>query len=239
MKKTTAIAALAVSSALLLSACGGSDVNDVEMPEPTATEETTAEANEANEANPQDDDEYTEIPQVVPVEPINEENLLPEPQAKTVAGTEVTMNLGDVLEMREFSWFTTCPFSTQQLVLDDDGNVAEIIPSVNPRDTYVLEYDSEYLELPQYEESSREIPVDADGNIDEEAALKLSEEVAEESANTPKFTGTVITLEDSGDTPFGYAIETVKTGTTELRVAYSCESTGESFDKTWIIKINP
>lgn len=223
MKKTTAIAALAVSGALFLSACGGSDVSDVEMPEPTVAEETTK-------------TEETDGPTVV------EENLLPTNEVKDVDEENIVINVGDSLRVTVDPWFTTCEAEMYEYVTDPNTGETEVVGGYFPQESFVKEFDSAYLAPPVATggEGEDEVVFNEDGSIDLDATMKLQEETAEEvdvEALGASEQGQAVLLNGESDYPF--SLNAVKAGTTELRMAYSCEPTGDSFDKTWTVKINP
>ncbi len=224
MKKTTAIAALAVSGALLLSACGGSDVNDVEMPEPTAAEETTK-------------TEETDGPTVV------EENLLPTNEVTDVDEENIVINVGDSLRVSIDPWFPTCEAEAPEYVRDPDTGKTEIVGGYFPQESFVKEFDSAYLAEPNASvgESGEELVLNEDGSIDLEATIELQAETQEEEVDVEALgsleQGQLVFLNGESDSFFN--LIAAKSGTTELRLAYSCEPTGDSFDKTWTIKINP
>lgn len=218
MKKTTAIAALAVSGALLLSACGGSDVNDVEMPEPTAAEETTK-------------TEETDGPTVV------EENLLPTNEVTETDEDNIVITVGDTIRVAIDPWFSTCEAEVPEYVENPDTGEYEMVGGYFPQESFVKDFDSAYFTEPTQDEGE-EVVFNEDGTIDLDATLEAQEEAAEEAGETEaRDPGEVVLL--NGDSDSSFALIAEKSGPTELRVAYSCEPTGDSFDKTWTIKINP
>lgn len=215
MKKTTAIAALAVSGALLLSACGGSDVSDVEMPEPTATEETT-------------ETEDPDAPTVV------EENLLPTNEVKDVNEENIVITVGDSVRVAIESWFPTCEAEMPEYVENPETGVYESVGGYYPQESFVKEFDSAYLAEPTANEGE-EVVLNEDGTIDLDATIEAQEEAAGETESLDP--GEIVLL--NGESNNSFVLVAKNSGTTELRVAYSCEPTGDSFDKTWTIKINP
>jgi hypothetical protein len=216
MKKTTAIAALAVSGALLLSACGGSDVSDVEMPEPTATEETT-------------ETKDPDAPTVV------EENLLPTNEVKDVDEENIAINVGDSVQVAIEPWFPTCESELPEYVENPETGVVEVVGGYFPQDSFVKEFDTAYLVEPIADEGE-DVVFNEDGTVDIEGTFGDEDPVVEEAPNTSE-SGQLVLLNGESDSRF--VLNAQKAGTTDLRVAYSCEPTGDSFDKTWTIKINP
>ncbi len=222
MKKTTAIAAFAVSGALLLSACGGSDVTEVALPEST-TEETTTETEDPN------------APTVV------EENQLPEPKIEVSEDAEeVVVAVGDSLRVDIDPWFPACESIPVEYVTDPETNEVEAVGGYFPGESFVKEFDSAYLSEPEISPSD-DVVLNEDGSIDLEASLE-AKDASEDEAADAREPGETFVLHNSGDSSEmkpGFVLIADQPGTTQLRVAYSCEPTGDEFDTTWTIKINP
>ncbi len=223
MKKTVAVASLALSTSLILAACG-SDSEETPSSSPTTSEEVDGtDVVDAADVDPLAVDPDSLPDRTTPVDAEADGVVAPE----TAEDGAVKVSLADnTVQVNYAPWFLTCSDDPSATTLEELFS-----PDQSKFDTLVFEYDEAYLEIPTASAASdaSELP----GAVD-----------VDDLEDTPSTVGDVapktsIVLNDLGglESVGSQVWEPLAAGTTELRVAYSCPTSGEVFDESWTLEI--
>lgn len=236
MKKTIAVASLALSTSLILAACGSD------------SEEATSSSTETSQ-----EVEGTEDTDLVPTSPLefNPEDLPdrvtekePEVNGSVVAPTTsengaVQVSLSDdIVQVNYEPWFLECTD-------DPSANTLEELfsPEQSKFETMEIDYDAAYLEAPKpptadTSELPEAIEFDDGSELTEAIDVDDLEDTPTDVGAPPIKKAVVLNGSDGLESVGAVVLEPQQAGTTELRVAYSCPTSGNSFDETWTLQIS-
>lgn len=224
MKKTIAVASLALSTSLILAACG-SDSEEATSSSTEISQEvegTDVVPVSPFETNPED------LPDRVTEKELESEGKggLESPTTSEDGAVQISLT-DNIVQVNYAPWFLECT----------DDPSADTLEELFSQDqskfeTMVVDFDMAYLVVPTSPETSD--PTELPEAID-----------VEDLEDTPTTIGapptkTTIVLNDSDglESIGGLVLEPQQAGTTELRVAYSCPTSSDSFDETWTIEIS-
>lgn len=224
MKKTIAVASLALSTSLILAACGSDSEEATSSSTETSQEVEGTESTDLAPTSPIELDP-ADLPDRV-TEKESESDSLVAPTTSENGAVQVSLT-DNTVQVNYAPWFLECSD-------DPSANTLEELfsPEQSKFETLVIDYDESYLEIPTVSVSSD--------------ASELPEAIdVEDLENTPTTTGDApfrkaIVLNDSDglESIGSIVLDPLQAGTTELRVAYSCPTSNLSFDETWTLEIS-
>lgn len=224
MKKTIAVASLALSTSLILAACGSDSEEATSSSTEVSQEVEGTEGTDLVPTSPLELDPEDLPDRVTPKE--SEADSLVAPTTSGDGAVQISLTDNSV-QVNYAPWFFECSDDPSADTLEE-----LLSPDQSKFETLVIDYDESYLEVPAASVAS--------------GASELPEAVdVEDLENTPATTGdvpfrTAIVLNDSDglESIGGLVLDPVQSGTTELRVAYSCPTANLSFDETWTLEIS-
>lgn len=227
MKKTIAVASLALSTSLILAACGSDSEEAASSSTGTSQEVEGTEGADTAPTSPLELDPE-DLPDRVTEKEIESEGQggLASPTTSEDGAVQISLT-DNIVQVNYAPWFLECT----------DDPSAETLEELFSQDqskfeTMVVDFDLAYLEAPTSPETSD--PTELPEAID-----------VEDLEDTPTTTGapptkTTIVLNDSDglESIGGLVLEPQQAGKTVLRVAYSCPTSDDSFDETWTLEIS-
>ncbi len=216
------MASLALSTSLILAACGSDSEETTSSSTETSQEVEGTDVVPVSplEANPED------LPDRVTDKELESDGSLESPTTSDDGAVQISLTDNSV-QVNYAPWFLECTDDPSADTLEELFS-----PDQSKFETLVIEYDESYLEIPTVSEAS--------------GASELPEAIdVDDLEDTPTATGdvpfrTAIVLNDSDglEQIGGLVLDPLQAGTTELRVAYSCPTSSDSFDETWTLEIS-
>lgn len=224
MKKTIAVASLALSTSLILAACGSDSEEATSSPTETSQEVEGTEGADTAPTTPLELDPEDLPDRVTPKE--SENGGVEAPTASDDGAVQISLTDNSV-QVNYAPWFLECTDDPSADTLEELFS-----PDQSKFETLVIDYDDSYLDIPTVSEASgaSELPeaIDVDDLEDTPTA----------TGDVPFRTAVVLNDSDGLESIGGLVLDPQQAGTTELRVAYSCPTSGDSFDETWTLEIS-
>lgn len=224
MKKTIAVASLALSTSLILAACGSDSEEATSSSTETSQEVEGTENTDLAPTSPIELDPEDLPDRVTPKE--SESDSLVAPTTSDNGTVQVSLT-DNTVQVNYAPWFLECTDDPSADTLEE-----LFAPEQSKFETLVIDYDEAYLEIPTASVASGASELPEATDVDD------LEDTPTTTGDTPFRKAIVLNDSDGLESIGGIVLDPLQAGTTELRVAYSCPTSGDSFDETWTLQIS-